>query len=459
MIKIITLFLCIFSYQLIHAQSWYELASSSDSLSANGAILSISNDANGNIYAAGYFTNSSSNRYVAKWDGNTWNELGGLNSLGANGFIRSICLTQSNNIYVGGAFTNGSGKRYVAKWDGNAWTELGGLNALAADSFIFSLCTDASSNIYAAGLFTNSSGKNYVAKFDGTNWIELGGLNGLAANNEINSLCTDASGNLYAAGNFTNLSGNYYVAKWNGLSWTELGGLNSLAANNSISTICTDANGNIYVAGNFTNSNGHRYVAKWDGNSWSELGGLSSLAANYLILSICADAANNIYAAGGFTNVNPNPNGHYYVAKFNGTNWSELGGLNGLNANGAIESIFSNKGNFYAAGIFSNGSNALTGKRYVAKYGGATGIQTFLTNDAALNISPNPTITSTTIILTKAVDNATIKLINLTGQIIIEKQNQTGDHFTLDISQQAQGIYFLEVRQQDNVWRTKLVKQ
>ena len=77
----------------------------------------------------------------------------------------------------------------------------------------------------------------------------------------------------------------------------------------------------------------------------------------------------------------------------------------------------------------------------------------------AINIYPNPTNNTTTIALAKAVDNATIKLISLTGQAIIEKLNQTGDHFNLDISQQPQGIYFVEIRQADNVWRTKLVKQ
>ncbi len=87
------------------------------------------------------------------------------------------------------------------------------------------------------------------------------------------------------------------------------------------------------------------------------------------------------------------------------------------------------------------------------------GINTIVNELNKLSLYPNPTNSSTTITLTKPVDNDNIKLINLTGQTIIEKQNQTGDHFNLDISQQAQGIYFVEIRQADNVWRTKLVKQ
>jgi uncharacterized delta-60 repeat protein len=55
--------------------------------------------------------------------------------------------------------------------------------------------------------------------------------------------------------------------------------------------------------------------------------------------------------------------------------------------------------------------------------------------------------------------NATIKLINLTGQTLIEKQNQSGSYFNLDISEQTNGIYFLEIKENANVWCVKVVKE
>ena len=157
-------------------------------------------------------------------------------------------------------------------------------------------------------------------------WSELGGLNGLAANSVIFSVCSDASGNIYAAGSFTNSSGKYYVAKYNGSGWSELGGLNGLAADNTIESVCSDASGNIYAAGRFYNSSSpiHRYVAKWNGSTWSELGGLNGLAANEYIRSICSDVSGNIYAAGLFTN----SSGKYYVAMY--------GSAIGINENSAL---------------------------------------------------------------------------------------------------------------------------
>ena len=65
---------------------------------------------------------------------------------------------------------------------------------------------------------------------------------------------------------------------------------------------------------------------------------------------------------------------------------------------------------------------------------------------------------STAISLPSAVNNATIKLINLTGQTVLEKQNQSGNQFNIDLSNQSAGIYFVEVQQAGNVWRGKVVK-
>src|ERR1041384_5169419 len=75
---------------LIKAQSWSELGGL-NGLAANAFINSVCSDASGNIYAAGYFTNSSGNWYVAKYNGSAWSELGGLNGLSANGYIQSVC--------------------------------------------------------------------------------------------------------------------------------------------------------------------------------------------------------------------------------------------------------------------------------------------------------------------------------------------------------------------------------
>jgi hypothetical protein len=260
----------------------------------------------------------------------SWTELGGTitgATLNANGFISSMCFDTSGNIYVGGTFVYSSGKYYVAKWDGDKWEVLGGTVpgiALNANGETITICSDRLGNIYTGGWFTDVNGKYYVAKWDGIKWSQVGGTTpGISLNATwgAKALSSDASGNIYAAGQFTNIIGNYNVAKWDGSKWTLLGGTVSgvtLNANADIASICSDNSGNIYAAGSFTDLNGYHYVAKWDGTKWTELGGTAPVVfpnVNSTIFSICSDASGNIYA--GETQ---DDTGHNYVAKFGSTN-------------------------------------------------------------------------------------------------------------------------------------------
>ncbi len=352
----LTMFFSIFSK--IQAQSWHELGGGGR---FNEIIHTVCGDPSGNVFAAGNFKNISGKYYVAKWNGASWSELGGLNGLAADHFIKTICSDASGNIYAGGFFWNGTGRPYVAKWDGNQWSELGNFN-----NTIKSIHSDAFGNIYVGGDFTNTSGKYYVAKWNGTSWSELGGLNGLSGNGQINSICSDGAGNIYAAGNFSKSNGRY-VAKWNGTQWSDLGGTNGLKANYTIFSISSDATGNIYAGGSFTNGSsstaGQVYVAKWNGTSWTELVGmgLGSGPTTQGIYSIRCDALGNVYAAGKFRLTTLE---RYYVAKWNGLSWSYLASINS-NLNNSVNSIFCEaSGKVYAGGVFQN----VFGKNYVAYF-------------------------------------------------------------------------------------------
>jgi hypothetical protein len=356
---------------------WNELGGSNSSTFDN-QVKSICTDNDGNIYAAGVFTNTSGKFYVAKWNGNTWSELGGTNALGANYHILALCTDPNGNIYAAGRFTNGSsgitGSKYVAKWNGNSWSELVGLDTIHD---INCLCSDSNGNIYAAGDFSSGTGHHYVAKWNGTSWSALGGFESLGANSYIHALyCDKSNNNIYVGGYFTNDFGKTYVARWNGFNWSELGGANSLGANNLIDCITGDNYGNIYAAGFFTNgpdiNTSKRYVAVWNGISWSELGGYNSLSANFLISDLCVDPFGSVYAAGEFTNGVNVSYGNKYVAKWDGSSWSEVGGLNNLGANALINSICSDMyGNLYAAGGFYNNQS----HQYVAKFNSTSTLQ------------------------------------------------------------------------------------
>lgn len=171
-------------------------------------------------------------------------------------------------------------------------------------------------------------------------------------------LATDPAGNLYASGS---ISPYWCIAKWDGSSWSELAGTgigDSLHAAGPINAIVSDSKGNIYVAGGFQDDSGYYYVAKWDGITWSEVGaGKDTLKANAPIHALAIDTRGNLYAGGEFSDTDYNSNYYenYYVAKWDGTKWTTLGTTTYAN-NGSGQSCgyqyitaitTDNKGNVY----------------------------------------------------------------------------------------------------------------
>jgi PKD domain/Secretion system C-terminal sorting domain len=75
------------------------------------------------------------------------------------------------------------------------------------------------------------------------------------------------------------------------------------------------------------------------------------------------------------------------------------------------------------------------------------------------SIAPNPTTGMAQILFKQVVNNAIIKILNLTGQQVFQQNNFTGNLLTIDITDQAAGVYILEVLQNEVVSRAKLVKQ
>ena len=239
-------------------------------------------------------------------------------------------------------------------------------------------------------------------------WVDLGtNTYPLNANNIIYSVVTDVSGAVYAAGEFSfgdSAIQNYYVAKWTGDSaWVPLDTA-GFKFNGYIYSLATDPSGNIYAAGAFTDDTvilsgnhsiyfyGNVFVAKYDGTHWTELGahGVAPVPNVYgtAITSIALDASGNVYAAGQFKDGSSN----YYVSKWDGTAWTELGtGSNALKANNFINTIATDPhGNVYAAGDFTDS----TGARYVAMWDG-TAWSELGTGSTALNAkSPIRTITT-----------------------------------------------------------------
>jgi len=319
---------------------------------------------------------------IAKWDGSAWSALGG----GAQNTVFAIAVSGSD-VYVGGLFTSVyssgttevDGTLRIAKWNGSAWSALGG----GAQSDVRALAVSGS-DVYVGGLFssvyssgtTTVAGTSRIAKWDGSAWSPLGG----GAQNVVYGIAVSGS-DVYVGGTFTSVyrsgtapvAGTGYIAKWDGSAWSALGG----GAQSDVRALAVSGS-DVYVGGVFssvyssgtTEVAGTVRIAKWDGSAWSALGGGAQSSVFALAVS-----GSDVYVGGGFTSVYSSGTtpvaGTGYIAKWNGSAWSALGG-------GAVDRVLTfavSGSDVYVGGqftsVYSSGTTPVTGARRIAKWNGS----------------------------------------------------------------------------------------
>lgn len=266
-------------------------------------------------------------------------------------------------MYVGGYFDAAGDvpAKGLACWDGTNWHSVGGFEGI-----VLALATDGT-NLYVWGSFTNAGGRSItnVAKWNGTNRIDLGGVGNFSGyssyGNTVRALAW-REGKLYVGGWFTVAGGvpATNLAVWDGQNWTQIGGgvgdSNGLVAAIEFHEDC------IYVAGRFSKAGSvsARNIARWTGTHWEPLGSGLIAPSEYTILgntpvTALAFCGSDLFAVGAFTNAGGVTAAR--VAKWNGSTWSALGGLNDLGTR-----AIAHDGSVYICGLFTMASNVIASR-------------------------------------------------------------------------------------------------
>ena len=199
--------------------------------------------------------------------------------------------------------------------------------------------------------------------------------------------------------------------------------------------------------------------------------------------SICSDVGNKVYVSGQFsgtTDFDPT-DGTYTLTTIGGND----GFIACLDSSGNLDWVAQFGGTSfeycYAVEVDISGSVVSTGK-----FGGATDFDPgagthFLTSvdggdifihkmspivssdfipntDNNITIFPNPTNSTASIMSKAMLNNARVRVLNTTGQVVFEKANQQGENITIDIGALPLGIYYLEILEGATHFGKKIIK-
>lgn len=113
------------------------------------------------------------------------------------------------------------------------------------------------------------------------------------------------------------------------------------------------------------------------------------------------------------------------------------------------------------AGIVSVTNSNLTSFSDFAIGKGASDIS--LSNESftkkAFILYPNPATNSLNLTLENMLENATLKIISITGQTVLEKQNMSGTDFSLDVSGFSNGVYIIQLNNDKEIITSKFIKE
>jgi len=260
----------VFNLAVWDGNTWSSVGGGAGGASDTVAALQFIGD---DLYAAGQFTTAGGvpALNIAHWNGSSWSALGsGLKGPAGSRPVNALALLGSD-LYVTGNFTNAGGQAMsrVAKWDGGSWSNLGGLNGAGLRAI------SNSSSIYIAGDFNLAGGSvigDHLIRWDGANWFGVSGKPAQGTYTFVQALGFGSDG-LYMGGIFLTVgtTSAARIARWDGTTWYPLaeGVSGSFNGNTVIVRAIKGQGNNVYIGGGFTTAGtlSVANIAYWDGGS------------------------------------------------------------------------------------------------------------------------------------------------------------------------------------------------
>jgi hypothetical protein len=328
-----------------------------------------------------------------------------------------------------------------------------------------SIKTDQSGNSYICGMYSdganfgtttlNAAGSMgyldaFIAKYDSNGTLVWAKGGGGDYDDVAWSLTMDNAGKVYVAGEF-----NGY-ATFGSLSVVAIQG-NQL----------TDA----YIAGYNPNTGDPEWISSISGTLLQRARGIGTDGTNILITGQFGGATNF-----GSTSITAVDSADIFVAGLSNTGtfqWVEtvtgpadafeaLGYESGNAVTGDASGLVYATGGILNGGTF--GATTLTGytrtDAFVTRINTAVGINELSRKKNDLRVFPNPSNGLVNIDITQF-DNQkmNISVINYLGQIVEAKTQRSGSNLTIDLSIYQKGIYFIEIKSNEQLERAKIIIQ
>lgn len=205
----------------------------------------------------------------------------------------------------------------------------------------------------------------------------------------------------------------------------------------------------LYVGGNFSFAGGQssKFIAKWDGTNWSDVGG-SMTGTGYNGVRDMLVHDGKLFVVGDFDEMGGVASN--LVAMWDGTTWHSL------------ELPFS--------GGFATCIEAFNDNLYVSTWDfnqshlhsrelSTVSIQSIQNQSIDFDIYPNPSTGTLNIELQETTTDITIEVMNALGQVVLSQQIHFATQLHIDVPNQSQGVYYVKIKAGNKIGSKKIILQ
>ncbi len=484
------------AFTTIQAQTWTQIGADIDGkLQGDESGWSVSMSSNGSVVAIGAPSNDAGHVRIYENQSGTWTQTGNDIAGEAEGdyFGYALSLSSEGSIVAAGATENDGNGDYaghvrVFENQGGTWIQIGedidGEAGYDNSGSAVSLSSDGS--VVAIGAHDNDGNGSYaghvrVFENQGDAWIQIGeDIDGEAEYDYSGySVSLNDDGSVVAIGAPWNESsgaqtGQVRVFENQSGTWTQMGEdiYGESEFDRSGYSVSLNSDGSMVAIGAPENDGsgedaGHVRVYEYQSSTWTQVGDDidGEAADDYFGSSVSLNSDGSVVAigapdnggSGGFA-------GHARVYENQSGTWTQKG--SDIDAEAAFDSFgtslsLSNNGSIVAIGAPHNDGNG-SGAGHVRVFEFIyTNIET-LQHERIISIYPNPTkgvlyfnfINS----LSSPANTGKIVICDITGKKIIEK-TEIKQNETIDLSGFESGIYIINLRLENKIYITNIIKE
>ncbi|MCS7000819.1 MAG: hypothetical protein RML15_06255 [Bacteroidota bacterium] len=313
-------------------------------------------------------------RGLALWNGAMWGGIGGNRGNGADGAVLALAGDDEGNVYALGTFNRigPAGPARIARFTGTRWEAVGNLPFNQQQRPFHLLIPYRDRTFVLAAVFTlDGQVTSAVMQYDPhtTTATPIGRVGGPVGARAIYALAYDRQRDLlYCGGNFRTMNNDTVrgIAVYDGQRWRALGtGLSG----GQINAIAVLGDGSVVAAGAFSTIGGvsARSIARWNGSTWQPLGEGISLGGQQGTVNALWVEGRSLYVAGNFDRAGTIPCANIACWDLDSESWQPVGG----GTNGTIYALHFHNGELIAGGEFSQAGNTAASRiaRYIPETG------------------------------------------------------------------------------------------